>query len=77
VLDIEVEQRRFDAEHHDAGNRLVVRMTLHVGGTLRAGDASEAEMRLPGRAWLEFEVTDAEGGSIIRQTAVNAGPEAS
>jgi len=29
-----------------------------------------AEMRLPGRAWLEFEVTDAEGGSIIRQTAV-------
>ncbi|MCZ7636491.1 MAG: DUF2867 domain-containing protein [Verrucomicrobia bacterium] len=30
-----------------------------------------AEMRLPGRAWLEFEVTPAEGGqgSVIRQTA--------
>ena len=29
-----------------------------------------AEMRLPGRAWLEFEVTPARnGGSIIRQTA--------
>ena len=29
-----------------------------------------AEMRLPGRAWLEFEVTPApNGGSIIRQTA--------
>jgi hypothetical protein len=29
-----------------------------------------AEMRVPGRAWLEFEVSDAEGGSTIRQTAV-------
>ena len=29
-----------------------------------------AEMRVPGRAWLEFEVTDAEGGSEITQTAV-------
>ena len=28
-----------------------------------------AEMRLPGRAWLEFEVTPGEGGSVIRQTA--------
>jgi uncharacterized protein YbjT (DUF2867 family) len=30
-----------------------------------------AEMRLPGRAWLEFEVREADGGgSILRQTAV-------
>jgi uncharacterized protein YbjT (DUF2867 family) len=29
-----------------------------------------AEMKLPGRAWLEFEVQPAEGGSEIRQTAV-------
>jgi hypothetical protein len=30
-----------------------------------------AEMRLPGRAWLQFEVTDAaSGGSIVRQTAI-------
>jgi uncharacterized protein YbjT (DUF2867 family) len=28
-----------------------------------------AEMRLPGRAWLEFEVQPREGGSTIRQTA--------
>jgi uncharacterized protein YbjT (DUF2867 family) len=28
-----------------------------------------AEMKLPGRAWLEFEVTSAERGSTIRQTA--------
>ena len=30
-----------------------------------------AEMRLPGRAWLQFEVTpDGAGGAIIRQTAL-------
>lgn len=29
-----------------------------------------AEMKLPGRAWLEFEVTDAPGGSTITQSAV-------
>jgi len=29
-----------------------------------------AEMRLPGRAWLQFEVTPERGGSLIRQTAI-------
>jgi uncharacterized protein YbjT (DUF2867 family) len=29
-----------------------------------------AEMRLPGRAWLQFEVRPTDGGSIITQTAV-------
>lgn len=29
-----------------------------------------AEMKLPGRAWLEFEVTGNEQGSTIRQTAI-------
>ena len=29
-----------------------------------------AEMRLPGRAWLQFEVTGQSGGSLIRQTAL-------
>jgi len=29
-----------------------------------------AEMKVPGRAWLEFAVADVEGGSTIRQTAV-------
>lgn len=29
-----------------------------------------AEMKMPGRAWLEFEVTEEAGGAIIRQTAV-------
>jgi hypothetical protein len=27
-------------------------------------------MRLPGRAWLQFEVTPEGGGSLIRQTAL-------
>lgn len=29
-----------------------------------------AEMKLPGRAWLEFEVIADESGSTIRQTAL-------
>lgn len=29
-----------------------------------------AEMKLPGRAWLEFEVVPCEGGATIRQTAL-------
>ena len=29
-----------------------------------------AEMKVPGRAWLEFEVTEREGGSLVRQTAI-------
>ena len=29
-----------------------------------------AEMKVPGRAWLEFEVTPPGDGSIIRQTAI-------
>lgn len=29
-----------------------------------------AEMKVPGRAWLEFEVQEAPGGSIVRQTAI-------
>lgn len=30
----------------------------------------KAEMLLPGRAWLEFEVNEEDGGSMIRQTAI-------
>jgi len=29
-----------------------------------------AEMKLPGRAWLQFDVEPAQGGSVIRQTAI-------
>ena len=30
----------------------------------------EAEMKTPGRAWLEFEVKTADCGSTVRQTAI-------
>jgi uncharacterized protein YbjT (DUF2867 family) len=29
-----------------------------------------AEMKLPGRAWLQFEVEDDDAGSVVRQTAI-------
>ena len=29
-----------------------------------------AEMKVPGRAWLEFEVTEENGASKVRQTAI-------
>lgn len=29
-----------------------------------------AQMKLPGRGWLQFEVEEGEGGSIIRQAAI-------
>jgi uncharacterized protein YbjT (DUF2867 family) len=53
---------------------------LHIGDTVDWWRVEEyqpgsllrlrAEMRLPGRAWLEFEVQPSNGGSTIRQTAV-------
>jgi uncharacterized protein YbjT (DUF2867 family) len=39
--------------------------TLEPGRRLRLA----AEMKLPGRAWLDFEVEPAAGGSILRQVA--------
>ncbi len=30
----------------------------------------QAEMKLPGRAWLQFETAPADGGAVIRQTAM-------
>jgi hypothetical protein len=54
--------------------------TLHVGDALDFWrvEAYEpdrllrlaAEMKLPGRAWLEFEVVPREHGATIRQTAL-------
>lgn len=53
---------------------------LHVGETLDFWRVEvfepnhrlrlQAEMKLPGRAWLEFEVNPCEQGSMIRQTAI-------
>lgn len=62
-----------------------VRRGRPVRGTLRVGDAVDfwrveafepgrrlllsAEMKLPGKAWLEFEVSGSGASSTIRQTA--------
>lgn len=40
--------------------------TVERGRLLRL----RAEMKLPGRAWLQFEVTPRDGHSVIRQTAI-------
>ncbi len=54
--------------------------TLQVGDTLDFWRVEEfdadrrlrlaAEMKVPGRAWLEFEVTGDSAHSMIRQTAI-------
>ena len=50
-------------------------VTLNDAGRVEAVDPERrgrllAEMRLPGRAWLEFEIRERPGGSVIRQTAI-------
>jgi uncharacterized protein YbjT (DUF2867 family) len=59
---------RTDPEHLAVGDAVdfwrVER--LEPGRTLRLA----AEMKVPGRAWLEFEVTGDDSGSTIRQTAI-------
>jgi uncharacterized protein YbjT (DUF2867 family) len=56
------------------------RVTIEVGDTIDCWRVESfepdrrlrlaAEMRLPGRAWLDFEVEPDGGGSIVRQTAI-------
>ncbi len=59
---------RRDPEHLQAGDALDCWRVeaFEPGRKLRLA----AEMKLPGRAWLEFEVVGEAGGSIIRQTAI-------
>jgi uncharacterized protein YbjT (DUF2867 family) len=59
---------RRDRERLKAGDTLDCwRVEAYEEGlTLRLA----AEMKLPGRAWLEFEVTQDADGSLIRQTAI-------
>jgi hypothetical protein len=59
---------RRDSEQLKAGDALDCWRVeaFEAGRTLRLA----AEMKLPGRAWLEFEVTAEAEGSLIRQTAV-------
>jgi uncharacterized protein YbjT (DUF2867 family) len=59
---------RRDPEHLLAGDTLDFWRVeeFRPGQTLRLA----AEMRLPGRAWLQFEVEPAGSGSVLRQTAI-------
>lgn len=63
-----VRRGRRDAEFLRVGDALDFwRVDLYEPGRrLRL----HAEMKVPGRAWLEFEVTASENGSTIRQTAI-------
>ncbi len=59
---------RRDPEHLLAGDTLDFWRVEEIqpGRLLRLG----AEMRVPGRAWLQFEVEPIASGSIVRQTAI-------
>jgi len=59
---------RRDPEHLLAGDTVDFWRVeeFRPGQLLRLG----AEMRLPGRAWLQFEVEPAGAGSVLRQTAI-------
>ena len=59
---------RRDPEHLLAGDTVDFWRVeeFRPGQLLRLG----AEMRLPGRAWLQFEVEPAGSGSVLRQTAI-------
>ena len=59
---------RRDPEHLQAGDALDCWRVeaFESGRKLRLA----AEMKMPGRAWLEFEVKGEANGSIIRQTAI-------
>ena len=59
---------RRDRKELSFGDALDFWRVLHADPGSRL--ALYAEMKLPGRAWLQFEVTPDEGGSRIRQTAV-------
>jgi uncharacterized protein YbjT (DUF2867 family) len=59
---------RRDAEHLSVGDTLDFWRVEAIDPPRRL--RLMAEMKLPGRAWLEFEVVATEGGSTIRQTAI-------
>lgn len=63
-----VRRGRPDPEHPRVGDTLDWwRVEAYEPGRLLR---LRAEMKVPGRAWLEFEVEPADGGAVIRQTAI-------
>ena len=63
-----VRRGRRDDEHLKVGDALDFWRVqkYEPGHTLRL----RAEMKVPGRAWLEFEVQPTDTGSVVRQTAI-------
>lgn len=61
---------RHDPEHLKAGDTLDCWRVESASPNERL--RLSAEMKLPGRAWLEFEVKPCKGGSELRQTATFA-----
>jgi hypothetical protein len=63
-----VRRGRRDPDHLRVGDTLDFwRVEQFVQGKLLR---LAAEMKVPGRAWLEFEVTEENGQSVVRQTAI-------
>jgi uncharacterized protein YbjT (DUF2867 family) len=63
-----VRRGRRDADNIRVGDALDFwRVEVYEPGRLLR---LRAEMKVPGRAWLEFEVTGSENGSSVRQTAI-------
>ncbi|MDB4386515.1 DUF2867 domain-containing protein, partial [bacterium] len=63
-----VRRGRRDPDHLRVGDTLDFwRVEQFVEGKLLR---LAAEMKVPGRAWLEFEVTEENGQSVVRQTAL-------
>jgi hypothetical protein len=59
---------RRDPEHLRAGDTVDCWRVASVDPNKRL--RLSAEMKLPGRAWLEFEVQPHESGSVLRQSAM-------
>jgi hypothetical protein len=63
-----VRRGRRDPDHLRVGDTLDFwRVEKFVEGKLLR---LAAEMKVPGRAWLEFEVTEEDGETVVRQTAL-------
>ena len=77
MIDVEVEQRRLDAEHQHARNRLVVRIALHVRVTAGAGDvAEEGYVRVRGAPYQQQSDTMTATITPLRMPSISTAAKA-